>query len=529
VFAGLPHASAATTSWPGADPVRPRAQKKGTVGVYVGWNGPDYAYQTRKLFTAQAASKSLPAITLPDAAVITGAGGTDLAKRSVHLENLHGDLVGSVTADATGAFRFEVVPGSYRLAVPADGTHLEWRSPTRVTATAGAPHAVRVQRVLGATLTGVVTSGGSPAAGVAVRAGSRTTTTTADGSWSISGVPLGITRVRFGVVGDTSAKRGVVPLTRSVSGLGSGRTTRVNASVVQGGLITGTFDSAPGADSYIFAVTRTSPYGALVTEDYRAASGTTSKNTLVASGLAAGTYDVRAADLEGARYAERIVHLKAGATVRLGVLKPTKRTVSLQGSVSGASGGEVVAVAKNETGFGAASAAGGRYAMFGLLPGSYRLYYAAPNRLASSVTLGLHRDTTRNLTAGTALGKVSGVVYAGYARTDGVDLQDSASGTGAALFNDRPLDASADVDGLQGAGAPGLHRIVDVTPRADPFQAFSPYWYGWPGGSITLIAGGTTKLGAVTLTLEGAPGVSAAPATAPGASSTSSPVGTSIP
>lgn len=519
VFAGLPHASAATTDWPDDEPVRPKAQKPGTLGVYVGFAGESYAYQSTRLFTAGTTAKALPPITLGDAAVIRGTGGADLAKRSVHLQNLHGDDVGSVTADATGAFRMEVVPGDYRVVVPADATHLEWRSATRVTATAGTDRVVSVQGALGATLAGVVTSGGKPAGGVAVRAGERSTRTAADGSWSIAGVPLGVKSVRFGAIGSTAAVHGYVPLTKSVSGLQSGVTTRVNASLVLGGLIKATYDSAPGADRYVFVVTRSSKYGGIVTGDERDASGTTSRNTLVASGLAAGTYDVRAYDQDGARYAERLVTLTAGQGVNLGVLTPTKRTVSLEGTVSGASTGEVFAVAKNFSSYASASASGGRYALFGLLPGSYRVLYLAPNRLMSTTSAGLSEDTTLKLPAGAPVGRLAGVVYAGDARTDGVDVLDE-EGMNGSFLDDSGLDAWADADGLDGTAAAGTHRVVDVEPWADPFQAFSPYWYAWPDQSITLVAGQTTRL-SVHLLLQGDAGATPAAATASSSGSTS--------
>ncbi|MDH2445236.1 carboxypeptidase regulatory-like domain-containing protein [Amnibacterium sp. CER49] len=519
VFAGLPHASAATTDWPNDEPVRPKAQKAGSVGVYVGFAGQSYAYQSTRLFTAGTAPKALPPITLGDAAVIRGTGGPDLAKRGVHLQNLHGDDVGAVSADATGAFRMEVVPGDYRVVVPADATHLEWRSATRVTATAGTDRVVSVQRALGATLAGVVTSSGKAVGGAAVRAGDRSTRTAADGTWSIAGVPLGVRSVRFGAVGNTTALHGYVPLTKPVSGLASGVTTQVNASLVLGGLIKATYDSAPGADRYVFVVTRSSRYGGIVTGDERDASATTSRNTVVASGLPAGTYDVRVSDRDGARYAERLVTLTAGQGVNLGVLAPTKRTVSLEGTVSGASTGEVVAVAKNFSSYASASASGGRYALFGLLPGSYRVLYMAPNRLLSTTSAGLAKDTTLKLSAGGPVGRLAGVVYAGDARTDGVDVRDEA-GMSASFLDDSGLDAWAGVDGLEGTAAPGTHRIVGVEPWADPFQAFSPYWYAWPDPSITLVAGQTTRL-SVHLLLEGDAGATPAAATASSSSSSS--------
>jgi hypothetical protein len=317
-----------------------------------------------------------------------------------------------------------------------------------------------------------------------------------------------------------------------VSGLESGVTTHVDASLVLGGLIKATFDSAPGADYYDFVVTRSSKYGSLVTGDERDASGTTSRNTVVASGLAAGTYDIRVSDRDGARYAERLVTLCAGQGVNLGVLTPTKRTVSLEGTLSGASTGQVIAVAKNRSNYGFTSASGGRYAIFGLLPGSYQVMFTAPNRLLSTTTVGLSGDTTLKLSPGAPVGKLAGVVYAGDARTDGVDVLDAAGMKGS-TFDDSGLDAWADADGLDGAAAAGTHAIVDVEPWADPFQAFSPYWYAWPDQSVTLVAGQTTRL-SVHLLLEGDAGATPAAATASSSGSSSAspspaPTGTTTP
>ena len=65
----------------------------------------------------------------------------------------------------------------------------------------------------------------------------------------------------------------------------------------------------------------------------------------------------------------------------------------LQGDLHGAPSGEIIAMQRNHAGAGFATASGGHYAIYGLLPGAYTVYDSAPSRTTTHASVTLSRSS----------------------------------------------------------------------------------------------------------------------------------------
>lgn len=489
VFAGLAHASG-----------EPEPQLPHTLGAYYGTNGRAFEFQSRTRFTAGSTARAPLALDLAAATPITGSLPA-LARRRVYLVNRAGDEVGETETDATGAFRVEVVPGAYRVEVDGDATYLDYRSPV-LTVRDGVPRVLTVALRVGAVVTGVVRSDGRPVAGVRVTtnaAGADSTTTAADGTYRLSALRPGTHRIRFSAIGTAEEHTAYVPVVQEVTGLALGSTTRVDASVRRGARIVGSFAAGSRAKRYTVLISPAA--GGTVTGYFGTAQATSSKNPVVVSGLTPGAYLLRVVAQDGATYARRLVTVRAGATARLGTLRPTLRTLTMSGSV-GTGTGVVAALNRNGWTGGFATVSSGRYRVSGLIPGVYSVVSRAGTRVAATTTVTLARSIRRDLPVGTRPGTLRGRV-----QVNGVDLVEGSLLTGEGADGVPSLlgrlDSEITRGVLRGSGAAGRHEILALDLWDRPFQANSPYSLTWPAGWVTLRAGRTTDVGTVQLDLEG--------------------------
>jgi hypothetical protein len=482
---------------------RPRAAVAGYLPTWTG-AGPDAvpAAALVEPATATGADRALD-VAVPAATRVRGANAA-FAKREVRLVTLGGRETATTTADAKGAWSFLVAPGSYRIEVFGTVRWLDYRS-RAFTVPGGETVVVRSSPVRSGTITGRLTWRGKPVGKVHVWLQGPTRSeepdddpvvTDAKGRYRFAGLKPGRFTVRFGNTGEASDRIPYLPAKRERT-VRSGRTTVVDAALVRSAVLDGRFDAPSGAKRYVVQIRRGGATGPLVRTTSLPASTRTTKNPVRAAGLRGGTYTVQVVDTaRGTKAAVRTVRLRTGVRTAIGVLRPTKATLTVSGTVPA---GAAVRVSEGSFWRTTTADGDGRYTIRGVVPGRYEVTAQVRGHEAVTAKRTVTRSTVVDLPIGAAPDVRSGVVTGRF--------------TAGAL--DVPL-AGLTVDGgqellvrdgrLNEHLSAGAHRFTAVQVLGDRlFPVATPYDLALrdEDRAFTVPDGGTVDLGTVALDVLG--------------------------
>ena len=474
---------------------------KNYVGVFYGdGDSRDYAFQTLKKYTANAASKDL-AIELAKPGSIYGIDKL-LARENVQLENLGGTPMDKYTeADSDGQFELtNLVPGKYRLRQPGGYGNVSVTHAI-ITVREGELTTVTPRVASGGVIKGVVTdSKGKPIAGVYVEASAKgehpaPDYTDSKGRYTIAhlrGTSYVVTAGRIGLI---QGSKGYIPRSTKVSGVKNAATVTRNVSLKTGGrvLLTLTKSGSKAVEEYRLI----GPDNELVYPDYDSATATSARY----GSLPSGKYRIYAFNNTKSRYSAKTITVRAGKTTDVGRLAATAKATSLKGTVTatGPVGDETVVRARSSSGLEFYSYIGstGKYRLPAVVPGKYSVAVFAPDRAASTRTVNITSARSKNLAAGAHYGKVTAVLTSdGRAVPSGhLTFGDTADGdvrqTSAEITNGR----------YSAFGRSGSYKAIVWFEDDALFQGNSPYWAELPASALpfTLKTEKTTNLGTLAL------------------------------
>jgi hypothetical protein len=339
----------------------------------------------------------------------------------------------TATTDLNGNYTLNgLPPGSHTLTAAAS-TYSSQTTTVTVSAgqtTPGVNFALVPAPVTGA-VSGTVTnaSGGTPIASATVTdSGGASTTTDANGIYTLSGLPTGTRSL-------TATAGGFTPQTLSATVTGGQTTPNVNFTLTSTtGAVTGTVTNIAGG---------TAIAGATVTDSGGASTTSNASGTYTLSGLVPGSHSLTASATGFTTSQPQAATVTAGQTT-LGVnfsLAVAPGTVT--GTVTSASGAAVIAGAtvSDPGGASAVTNGSGVYTISGLVPGSHSLTASAasfnPVTSSATVTAG---QTTQNFnfsltpTPGSVTGTVTnasgGATLAGATVTDSGGTSATTNGSG---------------------------------------------------------------------------------------------------
>jgi len=483
-----------------------KRQSADAVGVFLGSNGQDYLYQSRSLF---------PAITAPIAGVVLDLDlpgsitGSTPNLNGVEVSRTNGQVIDCDCSPKGDTFLLpNLIPGLYKIRVVRDIPHGQiddWQSRTiRV----GAGQTVTVNPDFadaGGSIAGRLTSNGKPLKGVQVYAYRDETggsdTTDAAGRYSIANLPDGRYTVGLGYGMGYGEKTKYVPEQRTVT-VKNGKKVKLSRDLESGTVLKGKVTGI-AADHYLRIT--------VLDENEKVLTGRSvvtkkSSSTFHLNGVPAGTHRVVITD--GEKYS--IVYARfAGGSISIGTVALTTPTVTLKGTLSGSSAGEIFYTIGNrsETGdevdFPIRSYAvvkKGRFSIPGVIPGLATFDARVQNHdlKTTSITVGsapivLKAGTTWSKITGslTLAGKPIGHAY-GYADND--DIVNGAGG-----FEQKGGKFSGRV-------SPSTVRLsVSYNQRGPYFVEDSPYWFDIPKSKATYTVkkGAALDVGTIALTIKG--------------------------
>ncbi|MCR6704531.1 MAG: carboxypeptidase-like regulatory domain-containing protein [Cellulomonas sp.] len=321
-------------------------------------------------------------VTLPTTRVPGYATVRYTASRAVacaRLLRLDGSLVSeecSSYGTTSTTFTFtQVVPGRYKVQ-PRWWTGATNAAGSAVSLTAAPGTTTRVSSTVStpAVLAGTVTNAsGKAVPGVAVyavRGDSVTSTmTSTKGRYEFRGLKAGTYEVEYSGASGSSTTAAKYRTTSTTAKVSSGTTRTVNRTLAVGASIKAT---VAHAGTGLISVTAVDASGKTVgqTSSYRTGAG---EEKVTLQGLPKGTYTLAVVDEGRHRYVTKTVKAKTGAWVSAGTLKPAKRTVTLTGTVAGATSGSVMALgpgSRIQVDDSDISTTG-RYELTNLVPGTY--------------------------------------------------------------------------------------------------------------------------------------------------------------
>jgi hypothetical protein len=432
---------------------------------------------------------------------------------TVELLRLNGGRADLPIPDSAGVFTSgPLVPGAYKIYSFPVTPYLPRTIP--VTVRAGATTTISPSFLSGATVRGIVTSGGRPAVGVPVlvvqgASVRRSAVTDSKGHYAMSVLAPGDYGLRIGynvqpnpvdLEPDFDAapptSDDFLPTTRVFS-VGAARApVTVDASVLPAGHVSGTVAGLGGAEfgrvwleDATHAIVRTRGTGPAPARAYRL------------GGLVPGkTYTVYSAT--DSKYGTATFTAIAG-TVRRSVTV-NKATLTLRGVAAGAARGTVSLNAQGPAlprfGRGGKVDTANHYVVRGLLPAAYTVRVTPADlrvRLASRAQrLTLTASISKDLAAGPRPGVYTARFVSGAApvTTGNSELGGASSAAGGRATFSTGADGRARIDTLQ----PGVYRYQPTWPFAVP-AIDGPWWFGAPSGGFTISSGRTTDVGTVAL------------------------------
>jgi hypothetical protein len=196
--------------------------------------------QNPKVSAIQIVLASGAAATGSIAGTISSASGTPVPGATISWSG------GSATAMADGSYVLSAVPsGTVNITVTASGYQNATQS-VAVNANSTATQNFVLQPVAG-TISGIITSGGTPVSGATVSCSCGSATTTANGGYALSNVPAGTVSITASAPGYQSAKQNVTVLANSmvtqnfalmpISGTISGKVTNSVGAAISGATV----------------------------------------------------------------------------------------------------------------------------------------------------------------------------------------------------------------------------------------------------------------------------------------------------
>jgi len=482
-----------------------KRQSDGVVGVFVGANGQDYLYQTRRLF---------PAVTAPIAGVsldldLPGAiTGTAKNLNGVEVSRTNGQVIDCDCNPKTETFLVgNLIPGKYRVRALQDKPKHdleEWKSGI-ITVAAGQTVTVKPDFSDDAgTLTGILTSNNKPLKGQDVYAYRDNTggsdTTDSKGRYTITDLPAGKYNVGFGNGVGYGEKSKYVAEQATVT-IRDGKKSRLDRDIETGTVLKGFITGI--AEQYV-RVTVLDQGGTVVRGRTVIAKGATS--TFHLNGVPAGTHRIVFSD--GKKYA--IVAARfAGGTTSIGTVALSTPTITLMGTLAGSSKGEIHYTIgdRSETGdevdFPLRSYAvvkNGKFSVPGVVPGLATFDVHVANRTMSTTTFTVGSNPIR-LTPGTKWEKITGkLTLAGkpLGHTYG-NATNSANPYGLGGFEQKAGKFSGRV-------APATVKLsISYNGQWPYFVDDSPYWFDIPKSKakVTVKSGKTLDVGTIEVVVKG--------------------------
>lgn len=417
------------------------------------------------------------------------------AGQNLTLQTLGKTYVTDTQVDDDGAFSFDgLAPGKYLVTADRTGKYVSYTS-GEVSVESGTTTDLTITPKAGAKIAGVVKAGGEPVKGITVYLSSDLdggfATTSSTGSYSVAGLIPGKYSVSFLSFSTTLSKTYV---RKTVSGkkATAATTTTVNVSLARAGQVTGKIKKNSGARYYeVYVYDSKKRYAGYY-------SATVSQKFSIGS-LGAGKYTAYFVDDAHKYYGMKSFTIKAGKSTSLSTQKLSKKTVSLTGTVSGATAGYVEAYRSSLPGGFSEISSSGKYSIKGLVPGKYSVLSVPVGFTGTSVSLTISKSTKKALSKGTAHGKYTGTVLA-----NGVPLEGAQ---GAYLVGRNYWDFGIENGALSGTAEAGTARLEFLYLQTVTFPGNTPYWYDFPAAakSFTLKSGKTTALGTFELELKGGP------------------------
>lgn len=290
------------------------------------------------------------------------------------------------------------------------------------------------------------------------------------------------------------AGKSFVPELVAVPGLEAIESRSVTSRLGSAGIVTGKVKMTPGAT--FFRVKLFTSSKRLVGET----SGSSSSARFYVTGVPAGKYTAYFTDSKAKYWASQSVTVAAKKSLSVGTRTLSKKTATLAGTVTGATGGYVAVSRGGEQIATTEISSSAHYRLTGLIPGNYgvgnRARGFAPKTRTIAVSPGM---SERTLSKGEPLAR-----FTGTALVDGVPVREGFGGyntsDGAYAF------FYADSRGEFAAfGWPGTATFENFGYENRPLPAFSPYWYEAPDNvkTIVLTGGETTMLGTFEFVLHG--------------------------
>ena len=495
LYAGIDHNSTVASAWKSTG-------RAAYTGVFVGANGTDYLYQSLTSFTTPLTAQN---IDLDKPGTVAGTNAV-LAGKKLALSRLDGARAKTTTADATGHFTFTgLVPGRYKIIRAFSSTKYATYESDPIQVTAGATATVDPILEDAGTITGVVTNKGKPVKGVLIQSYldnvyGAADTTDAQGRYTLAGEDAGEYDLYLAPSSDDGGiiNRPIIEkhVTATVT---NGRTTTRNVAVKKGGVVTGSVVAAK--KSSFLRIVALDSTGDIVGGTYVQATSATKPTTFRIKAVEQGAATLYVTDSERTTFGSVALTVKAGKTNGVGPVAVTKKLVSLSGKVYGAKSGTVGFSAKvYNISTGSAKVKNGRYTITGLLPVPGTVSYASSAKhltelfeaTPGSGDQAVKRGAVRPVLTGTfTLGGYPVLSNQGSIWLPGEHLDLGEAVVRAGVVAGRRL-------------APGTGYLkLEQFDMESSFIAGSPFYYTVPKDvrKITLVAGKTTDLGTVELTL----------------------------
>ena len=430
---------------------------------------------------------------------------------------LNGGFVDEVAAKGPGGVLTTglLVPGAYRLHYFPQPPYL--RRTVGVTVYPGGSTTLSPEFVRGATVSGTITSGGAPVAGVTVTAyqspaKTGSAKTDANGHYSIGTLAAGRYTLTVGVNDqgdpeDLPEDPADIPPPSSDDFLVKATTFRVDAkhddrtvdlALTAAGHVTGTVHTTASSRVYVEDATKHVVRVGIVDRDTHgfAVGGLTPGATyrlyaVAASGsAAAATYDA--------------VTVTATTNTQTRDLTPSTPALTLSGRVPRATGGEVAVSAAGSVlpRFGASGtiSQSGAYTVHGLIPGAYAVTTLATGRMQSRPSaLTLAASAKHDAARGALAGGYRVRFVSGSAPTRRIQATATDSAGDRIDLNAYPLNGRAEAAVVH----PGTYSLLATSFRAsngyDVPAADGPWWFGAPKHAFTVRSGATTNDGTIAL------------------------------
>lgn len=417
-----------------------------------------------------------------------------------------GSSIAETTADADGHFLFDqLVPGHFRVVAVSRGNGgagvVPWLSPVvEVQSQQTAELAVDAQQ--GAAVSGTITAAGRAAADsvvYATKAGAFLGYAIADslGRYRINGLPGG-TPLSISVSDYYSGVYAFGPGTgilahRVTTTLATGHTTTVPVSTTPGGEIAGIVDTKHDVTSYTgdVHVTIRSTSGA----SYEYYAGATRPNGYRVRSLPAGRYTVYATDADGKHFGSTSVVVKAGVRTVVPALRMTRPTVTLTGTVPGATGGSVQVTHAGGYAFSRIDRTG-HYTVSHVVPGVVTAYASATGHATRGTRFSVTRSGAHTLAEGAELGVVIARLSLPQHYSGGAEVALTGAGSDSSYYDYFSTSNHVHID-----AAPGTYTLGVEGTSLYGDQEGSPFALTSPSKPVTVRSGVVTNAGNLTVTV----------------------------